>query len=219
MEYYLTLCDRCGHRTSKAYAQQHDGLCKPCSTGQPRELRPEAERLADSESPPSPGLCVKTWYNGFGPKIRSDSFVWMKAGIAAGEIPAPCRCQACGETRGHIDYHTEDYSRPFGPHIYGFELCFRCHMMLHVRFRRPQDWFRYVDALEDGAVFEPLMHRGEIGKINGSDWIDSPVASVEPRGPLEFFRSLSVARGDEPDMPVEPMTAPVARERTMLLFD
>jgi hypothetical protein len=150
-------------------------------------------------------LSVRSWYNGFSPEIRSESWTWLKAGIAAGDIPPPTCCSACGETRGHIDYHTEDYSRPFGPHIYGFELCFRCHMMLHVRFRRPQDWRRYISQLEDGAVYEPLMHRSEIGKINGSAWLENPVAFIDPRGPLDFFRELTLERGYEPQEPEDPM--------------
>src|SRR5947209_6943822 len=97
---------------------------------------------------------LKTRYNGFGPKVRDESYAWLKLGIASGTIPPPARCSACGETRGQIDYHTEDYSRPFGPHIYAHELCFRCHMALHSRFRNPGVWSRYIEMLEAGAVYE-----------------------------------------------------------------
>jgi hypothetical protein len=60
---------------------------------------------------------LKTWYNVFSPLIHNQSWIWLKAGLDAGTIPQPTRCSACGETRGQMDYHTEDYSRPFGPHI------------------------------------------------------------------------------------------------------
>ena len=76
-------------------------------------------RNSDWHEPPRDGL--KTSYNGFGPKIRDESYEWMKREIAEGRVKPPSCCLACGETRGHIDYHTEDYSRPFGPHIYAFE--------------------------------------------------------------------------------------------------
>ncbi len=146
-------------------------------------------------------MIVTTSYNGFGPRIRSDSFVWMKREITEGRVPPPSRCLSCGETESHLDYHTEDYSRPFGPHVYGFELCFRCHMMLHARFRRPTDWQRYIQALEAGAVYEPLMSRREIFKVNGGKWIDQPVRWGEPRAPLAFFRGLSTIRVDEIKFP------------------
>ena len=32
---YLDSCTRCGRATSKAYARAHDGMCKPCATGEP----------------------------------------------------------------------------------------------------------------------------------------------------------------------------------------
>ena len=152
---------------------------------------------------------IGTSYNGFGPKIRDDSYRWMKGEIAAGRVPPPICCSACGETDGHLDYHTEDYSRPFGPHIYAYELCFRCHMMLHSRFHQPKRRRRYIEQLEAGAVFEPLMSRGEIYKLNASAWLEDPVGWGIRRGvscfsSVVFRRSgpwaafafrLSVARG------------------------
>ena len=143
---------------------------------------------------------LTTSYNGFGPKIRDDSYRWMKAEINAGRVPEPAECLACGETNGHMDYHTEDYSLPFGPHIYAYSLCFRCHMMLHIRYRRRKDWLRYVEQLEAGAVYFPLKSRGEIYRLNGSAWIDQPQRVLKrPRGRLEFFRSLSLERAQDPD--------------------
>jgi hypothetical protein len=135
-------------------------------------------------------------YNGFGPKIRAESFAWMKARIASGAVPPPRECQACGETRGHIDYHTEDYSKPFGPHIHAYELCFRCHMICHLRFRKPDVWLRYIEQLERGAVYAPLMSRAEIGQVNVPGWVERPIAFGEPRPTQTFFRSLTVTRAD-----------------------
>jgi hypothetical protein len=137
---------------------------------------------------------LKTSYNGFGPKIRDESYDWMKREIAEGRVKPPSRCSACGETRGHIDYHTEDYSRPFGPHIYAYELCFRCHMMVHARFRMRHRWKCYIVRLEQGAIYQPLMHRGQIGQIWEPGWLDHPIRWGPPREWLVFFRSLSLER-------------------------
>lgn len=143
-------------------------------------------------------MATLSTYNGFGGKIREKSFRWMKREIEAGRVLPPSRCQdGCGETRGWHDYHTEDYSRPFGPHIYAYELCFRCHMMLHSRFRQPDAWRRYIDQLEAGAAYEPLMSRREINAIWIPGWIDRPVSWGEPRGPRTFFRSLTMERVPE----------------------
>ena len=144
-------------------------------------------------------MSVNTSYNGFSAKIRSESWDWMKKEEKAGRLGPPLGCQVCGETGGHLDYHTEDYSKPFGPHIYEFQLCFRCHMMLHIRFRRQRAWKRYIEQLEAGAVYQPLMHRGEINKINSDAWIDQPEMFGPPRERLEWFRSLTLSRAEDRD--------------------
>ena len=138
-----------------------------------------------------------SYYNGFSPKLRDQSWVWLKSKMASGEIPPPGPCQECGEARGHLDYHTEDYSRPFGPHIYAYRLCFRCHMALHARFRNPSIWRQYIDRLEAGAVYEPLWSRKEISKVWVPGWVDRPVTTIEPRGERTFFRSLTMDRVQE----------------------
>ena len=163
-----------------------------------------------------------SWYNGFSPKLREDSWAWLKAELAAGRVPPPARCEACGETRGQLDYHTEDYSRPFGPHIHAHQLCFRCHMALHSRFRQPSVWIRYIEQLENGAVYEPLMSRREIGKIWVRGWVDRPILMTEPRGTLAFFRSLAMERQGPPadggqmalfDLDVRPIKRPTSSPR------
>ena len=144
-------------------------------------------------------------YNGFSGAVRQASFDWMKAEIAAGRLRPASRCQACGETRGHIDFHTEDYSKPWGPHIYAHEFCFRCHMALHARFRQPDVWRRYIEQLEAGAVYRPLMHRGEIHAIWKRGWVEAPESFGPPRPRLDFFRSLSTEREEPPDANRTPM--------------
>jgi len=170
--------------------------------------RPKQAHVADVR------MGLTTSYNGFGPKIRDDSYRWMKEEIRSGRVPPPFQCLACGETEGHLDYHTEDYSRPFGPHIHAYPLCFRCHMVLHIRYRRRALWLRYIEQLEAGAVYRPLYSRGEINQIWVGGWVEEPVSWVEPRGELTFFRSLSLERGEAPgqlslfgsECPAEPTT-------------
>jgi hypothetical protein len=130
-----------------------------------------------------------SWYNGFSPRDRDDSFKWQTAQIASGAVPPATKCDACGETEGLIGYHAEDYSRPFGPHLQAHQLCFRCHMALHRRHSSPARWQRYIEQLDAGAVFVPLRSMREFGTV----WAE-PVTSGPPRARLEFFRSLLMSK-------------------------
>ena len=142
-------------------------------------------------------------YNGFSPARRMEADAWLKAGVAAGRLEPPSRCMACGETRGIIDYHAEDYSQPFtAEKLAAIPLCFRCHMMLHARFRNPARWRRYIEQLEAGAMYRPLMSRGEIGEINRPGWVDAPIDIGPPRGTLAFFRSLVTSRARDSRQPM-----------------
>lgn len=99
-------------------------------------------------------------YNGFSSTQREEAYAWMKAEEAAGRLSSVVsRCCACGQTRGRLEKHSEDYSRPFGPHIGAFGLCVRCHMLIHLRFRRPEAWAKYIEAVAAGYIFEPLTTR------------------------------------------------------------
>lgn len=105
----------------------------------------------------------------------------MKREIAAGVIPdRPERCECCGETRGSVGYHAEDYTFPFGPWIYEYALCFRCHMTLHTRRRNPDGWRRYLDHLSAGVVFKPLPD-GAWAAIWA--YYRDPGAAIERMGP------------------------------------
>lgn len=100
------------------------------------------------------------WYNGFSPEQRSRALAWLKKRQAAGLFPAAAtKCMATGQTAGIIDFHSEDYSEPFGPHIGAFQFCYRTHMMIHCRFKSPEAWARYLDLLRRGAVWRPCKTR------------------------------------------------------------
>src|ERR1700737_880157 len=42
-----------------------------------------------------------------------------------------------------IEVHSENYSEPFGDHIGEHGLCYRCHQMIHNRFRHAETWAIY----------------------------------------------------------------------------
>ena len=48
-----------------------------------------------------------------------------------------------------------DYDRPLAY----VGLCYVCHMMLHCRFRAPESWQRYCEAIAGGVRFGPVRSR------------------------------------------------------------
>ena len=98
-------------------------------------------------------------YNGFEPRQRLRALAWLKQQYAQGTRTRPIECDACGQTEGIIERHSEDYSEPFGDHIGAYGLCFTCHMFVHCRFRSPAAWLAYCEAVAEGATFPPFHIR------------------------------------------------------------
>jgi hypothetical protein len=98
-------------------------------------------------------------YNGFSETVRNRAQRWLNNEITAGRVKKASCCAGCGQTRGVIDYHAEDYNEPFGPHIYQFPLCFTCHMLLHCRVRSKPAWDRYLKMLRAGFTVAPFFGR------------------------------------------------------------
>lgn len=99
-------------------------------------------------------------YNGFSPKQRVKALNWFKDQIARGNKPEqPDFCECCGQRKGKLMWHSEDYSEPFSlKHIGKHGLCYRCHMIIHCRHRNPQAFSAYAMALLAGKQFMPLHY-------------------------------------------------------------
>lgn len=95
-------------------------------------------------------------YNGYSPTQRMQAFNWLKYEMQVGRRKQPCKCEVCGQTKGKIMYHSEDYSEPFGDHIGAYELCFTCHMMIHCRFRNPSIWKQYIELIKNGLQVQDV---------------------------------------------------------------
>jgi hypothetical protein len=96
-------------------------------------------------------------YNGFTPEQRMEALRWTKAEYAAGRRAPPRQCCVCGQTKGIIEPHSEDYSKPYGEHIGKYPLCYVCHMILHCRFRAPDAFRVYQNQMRQGLQF-PAYH-------------------------------------------------------------
>ena len=102
-------------------------------------------------------------YNGFSGDERAQGAAYHRRMRAQGLWSLPTRCSACGQTEGVIDAHWEDYSKPFDTER-DIPLCFRCHMMVHMRDRNPRGWDRYRALVRSGYRGEPLFQRS-IGAV------------------------------------------------------
>ena len=112
-------------------------------------------------------------YNGFSPEARNRAQAWLRAEWTSGRLARPTVCCACGQDRGIIDAHAEDYSEPFKAGVTDeFHLCFTCHMMVHCRFRSPAAWDRYRATVAAGGHFAPTMKR-DFGTF-ASQQLDGP---------------------------------------------
>lgn len=77
----------------------------------------------------------------------------LKAALADGTVPPAYVCSVCGVTAGKpLGRHSEDYRRPLD----AYPVCTRCHYAIHIRFRRPAYWRRYVGALPVDGWFRRL---------------------------------------------------------------
>lgn len=55
-------------------------------------------------------------YNGFDGQVRVLADQKIKVTVELGLIPKASRCSMCGTNEGRIEFHAEDYGRPYGSH-------------------------------------------------------------------------------------------------------
>jgi hypothetical protein len=127
-----------------------------------QELKRDAidgDRVAGIQTEGEDGstLLLKT-YNGFDHDQRMKGFRWLQGEYAAGRRTKPIICDACGQTEQPITAHSEDYSEPFGDHIGQHGLCYRCHMMIHCRFKAPEAWETYKLHIRQGRILVPISN-------------------------------------------------------------
>lgn len=99
-------------------------------------------------------------YNGFSATQRQKAQNWLNEQWKAKRLERPHKCVSCTQDQGIIDAHAEDYTEPFeAGKTDKYHLCFRCHMMLHCRFRNLEAFSVYTQRVKDGLVFEPFFKR------------------------------------------------------------
>lgn len=131
-------------------------------------------------------------YNGYPGEMRVLAWQMQWAAIELGLLKRPGQCSVCLGSPGakFIDFHNEDYARPFTCK----PVCKECHRKIHNRFRhvkawkahvlhfnRPGAWFVNLPG-EDGRMpTVPTMTDGSA--ISGSAGINAAIAKL--RGPIQ----------------------------------
>lgn len=92
-------------------------------------------------------------YKGWTAEQRLASLKLTKAAIASGEMPKPTKCEICGQDKGIIQYHNEDYSHPTK---YLRQMCWRCHMIHHSAHFAPVQAKVYFDDVASGKIYPPV---------------------------------------------------------------
>jgi hypothetical protein len=101
------------------------------------------------------------WYNGYSWKEREAKLQELKRLIARGELlPASGPCDLCGDPDVPVEYHDEDYSKPYmwkPPAL--FALCRNCHRhKLHRRFLHPASWQAFLAHVRRGGYARDLKN-------------------------------------------------------------
>lgn len=103
-------------------------------------------------------------YNGWSATIRSVRGQLFYSNIRRKKFPQPLMCELCGSTNG-MSYHAEEYGSTWEDYVKSCHaLCCYCHASVHVRFRFPNRWNRFVHRMvtkEDIPVF-PFQTMGQV---------------------------------------------------------
>lgn len=135
-------------------------------------------------------------YNGFSEAQRNKAQTWLNSQWAAGLLLKPSQCCSCGQTKGIIDAHAEDYSEPFAAgKTDKYHLCFRCHMALHCRFRNLEAFKRYCQSVESGKQYNPFYKR------NFFVFVEQQLNAWQPQGETPYKKTSNVLAAIHANIP------------------
>lgn len=116
-------------------------------------------------------------YNGFDHNARMEGDRIQKEFFSKNPGLRPTTCCVCG-SKNKIQLHLEDYNKPIEGII---PLCYRCHMMVHCRFRARKAWEAYKLLISKGYVFPPAKDFNDIRRALELE-SPSPLVMGNPRG-------------------------------------
>jgi hypothetical protein len=98
-------------------------------------------------------------YNGFSPQERAANGAALLKALKAGTVPIPSGpCALCGDAIVPLEYHSEDYSKPYKwSRPAAYPLCRSCHRnKLHKRFGNPEMWEAFKAHVRRGGYARDL---------------------------------------------------------------
>ncbi|AKQ08652.1 hypothetical protein PBC5_086 [Bacillus phage PBC5] len=95
-------------------------------------------------------------YKGYDHKARMKGQRIIDKAVAEGRYPKAAYCTACGQQKGRLDYHADDYT-PETILEHTRVLCFNCHMTHHILYGNPNDKGAqlYEQRVREGKRFLP----------------------------------------------------------------
>lgn len=129
-------------------------------------------------------MSINSKYNGWPAVVRKFRGKKFYSMMHQGKIPKPVKCAACGATGGGMTYHAEQYGPTWEEYVEGAKpLCNYCHGMMHMRFRFPNRFKRYLKRISEGYTFTVFSNLGEFfniaNKFNDIDYQEYYPSGVE----------------------------------------
>ena len=95
---------------------------------------------------------IQKAYNGWSASVRTVRGSEFYSLVRKGDIPRPESCELCGSTSG-LTYHAEEYGSTWEDYLRSCHaLCCYCHATMHVRWRYPNRWGRFVTRVLEKSV-------------------------------------------------------------------
>jgi hypothetical protein len=136
-------------------------------------------------------MAINSKYNGWPAKVRKFRGNKFYSQMHQGKIPKPVKCAACGAEGGGMTYHAEEYGPTWEEYVAGTKpLCNYCHGMMHVRFKYPNRFKRYLRRVSEGHTFFVFGHLGAFFKAMAV-YSDIPEEDYVPSG-VEWLDAISL---------------------------
>jgi hypothetical protein len=106
-------------------------------------------------------------YNGFTGEQREQGNKIIKKAIKDGILKplTEVECLYCKQKEGIRHYHNEDYT-PENIISDAIPVCWRCHMMIHKRFRHPKSYEKYFAEIKKGKQYPPVYRATAWNELN-----------------------------------------------------
>lgn len=123
------------------------------------------------------------WYKGWSPEVRQKNLRLYNKALKLAVIKKPCKCDFCGQDKGILQRHCEDYDislRVLPRMIAGtatleeqqelrkvlWEICWRCHMIFHSKARNPAAHKLYFHQVQVEKRQFPPVYKHDFTILN-----------------------------------------------------